>query len=462
MKINCANLYIKEIYYNNKRFQVETCNKQELKTQLESFSKNEIILLDREGTTWFLDKYMPLNGGREKKLSCVTNDNEEITLFDVCIYRKMEDEKYIIILTFNKIVYGVVDSTTEDFNTIRCNKLKVQLTPSMNIESFCNCDIGEYEVSICKNESIQQNIRIQIGETIERKEHLNRINNCFFIKVSGDINTLTFNEMYSHALNFYEYLSILYGYFPIIESLYYYINNQEYKCLFEMPGKYITHSERFKYKINNSFFIQKLDKRGFFESYDKFLELKKSKSTILNLYYYSTMESIVYIDFSIIYQLHVLDGLFISQKGSTYQNDKGEERKHIFEYKIRDMLKQINRSTGLFKKEKSKYINNQKYINSLFGNKYKKESNYFDCLMIKFRNTRDRYAHGLEKREEECLFSEENFIYNLKLDLSCRLHILKEIQVSYNEEEIKKFINNYDKNISQLFEGIFDKYNQIS
>lgn len=422
MKIDYSKYNIKKISYKNKEYEVS----------LIYYDDNGIRLAFEEKR--FLDEF-EFDFQKQyylDKIQCIGSNDEKMTLFEARFTIKIRDDgSYLAHIIFNRVIYEFVNSYE-----LKCNKLKVVLD---NTKYNIN-DIFKFN-----KVNLSDNITLILGS------------NCFCFESSSVISS---NYLYSIFISFYEYFNLLIGFFPPIENIIYYLDDKEFKYEFNIVEKYITKKDYIK---NDSFFATILNEKNFLMSFNEFQILRKKISLPFDVYYFSMMERSAYIEDSVVHILQSFDGLFDKMK-------MFDEKKYLFDDKIKEnIIKRyneidlsdicdsdtfdVNRIKGLLG-----YINRPSnslkigYIlnvyEKIFENEKKKqideEKTYYDELIKKMVNTRNKFSHATIENKKS-LNGKECALYIIKLFLAFRLCIMKEIEIEYNAKMLDSYISNIDK-----------------
>lgn len=426
MKINYSEFNLKKIYYKGGEYQVSLIECDESGIKL-SFDGNRFLgNFIYSGEQYYLEK-----------LKCVSDNDEKMTLFEVrfTIGINLTGGFYAHII-FNIVVYDFVDSVE-----LKYNKLKVTL------------DSRQYSIPhiFGFNEvNLNNNTNLILGD------------NCFFFESSIARNA---SELYSIFISFYEYFNLLVGFFPSIINVSYFRNETEFKYKFNVVEKYITKNE---YRKNNLLFTSILNETEFLMSFNKFKTLRKKIFVPMDVYYCSMMEHNVYPEYAVVNLLQAFDGLY--DQLSIFENKKeifgAQEKEDIIKrymnVDISDITDKLDkkRLSGLLgcinKPSFSTKIEN---ILNLYEKLFEYEKNncinekktYFDLLLTKLVNTRNKFSHALI-RKNKYLTKPESTLYILKLFIAFRLCIINEIGIKYNDKLLDDYILKLDVKINNLLD----------
>lgn len=426
MKINYSEFNFKKICYKGGEYQVSLieCDENGIKI---SFDGNKFLGdFIYSGEQYYLEK-----------LKCINDKNEKITLFKVrfTIGINLTGGFYAHII-FNIVVYNFIDN-----NDLKYNKLKVTVDSSQySIQHI----FGFNEVNL------NNNTNLILGD------------NYFFFESSIVRNV---SELYSIFISFYEYFNLLVGFFPAIINVSYFRNEKEFKYKFNVVEKYITKNE---YRKNNLLFTSILNENEFLISFNKFKTFREKIFVPMDVYYCSMMEHNVYPEYAVVNLLQAFDGLY--NQLSNFENEKeifgDQEKKYIIN---RYMNVDISDITDKFDKNRLSgllgYINKPSFsikienilnlYEKLFeyekNNRINEDKTYFNLLLTKLVNTRNKFSHALI-RKNKYLTKSESTIYILKLFIAFRLCIMNEIGIKYNDKLLDDYILKLDVKINNLLE----------
>lgn len=417
MKIDFSKYKIVKIFYNDKAFCVNTISYDDLGIKLTYSSEK------------FLDEYdYDMKKVSLGKLKCIDED-KECTIFDVVFEIKYEN-CLIAHLSFKKIIYYFVGD-----DQIMYNKLFIRL----NLSKLLFTNVFKFN-SI----KIDDDITLELG------------NDSLSFK---SINYIKENDLYKYFTNFYEYFNILSGFFPRVLDVVYFNNEKAYKYIYDFPDIFITKD---CYIRKDSFFACPLSSEEFISSYNAFISLKHKITMSLEAYFYSMMENNSYVEYSVVFMLQSLDGLFkeleiFKDKQKLFLDTKKKEI--IVRYKSIDISDIVDSS-----------VLSHEDINNLFGyinvpsfkdklkiilDVYNKNFNYekslapkdggtlYDEMLAKFVNTRNKFSHA-NNDAKKCLSNIESLAYSYKILLVFRLCILKEIKIIFDHNLLDRHLNAID------------------
>ena len=429
MKINYSEYNFKKIFYKDKEYEVSLIDYDETGIKLSFYGKK------------FLDEFdLDFKQHTLANLKCVTIDNSKMTLFNVGFtIRNSEKTGFFVHLLFNNVIYDFVDSYE-----LKCNKLNVIL------------DNKKY---IINNFFKFNEVKLENDITLKLES------NYFCFQRLKVINT---DEIYSIFISFYEFFNLLVGFFPPIREMCYYLDDKKYRYVFDIPEKFITKQE---YRKNDSFFTYAITKNEFLILFNKFNKLRNNMSLSFDIYYCSMMECTAYPEFSVVNILQSLDGMF-------YKLTIFEENWNLFDEKIKKKIIErycevnisdicdsatfdINRIKGLIGNiDRPSFSFKIKHYLNVYENLFKNEKNictknkksYFEVLLEKFVNTRNKFSHVCESNKDY-LNGTESALYIFKLHLLFRLCIMKEISMNINQILLDDYIFKLDNWINEILEN---------
>ena len=258
---------------------------------------------------------------------------------------------------------------------------------------------------------------------------------------------------------FYEYFNLLCGFFPNIKNIYFYSGKKVYEYMFNISEKYITKQIYIK---NDLFFTSSLNQTDFLTSYNAFLKLRKKSELSFDIYYCSMMQTNIYPEVAIVNLLQSFDGLF--NKLTIFK-----DKQYLFKNSIKEKLIKrycdldISDISGLdaFDRERIKgllgYINKPSFSmkirhilnvsERIFETEKKtnisEEKKYFDILLKKFINTRNKFSHSSAKNNKY-LDGTESALYIMKLFLTFRICVMKEIKINIQSTLLNDYIQKLD------------------
>lgn len=360
-----------------------------------------------------------------------------MTLFNVGFtIRNNEKTGFFVHLLFNNVIYDFVDSYD-----LKCNKLNVILD---NRKYIINNFFKFNEVKL------ENDITLKLG------------NNYFYFQ---NFEITNIDKIYSTFISFYEFFNLLAGFFPKIRGICYYLDDKKYKYVFDIPEKFITKRQ---YVKNDSFFTPALTKNKFLILFNKFNKLRNSMPLSFDVYYCSMMECTAYPEVSVVNILQSLDGMFykltIFKENWNLFDEKTKKKiiERYYEVNISDICDSatfdINRIKGLignidrppFSFKIELYLN---VYENLFKNEKniytKNKKSYFEVLLEKFVNTRNKFSHACESNKAY-LNGTESALYIFKLHLLFRLCIMKEISMNINQILLDDYIFKLDNWINEI------------
>lgn len=426
MKINYSDFNLKKIYYKDKEYLVSLIGYDESGIKL-SFNGNKFL----EDFIYSSQQYYL------EKLKCISDNDEKMTLFEVrfTIGINLTGGFYAHIM-FSIVVYDFVDSVE-----LKCNTLRVTLD---------NCEYSIQHIFSFHEVNLNDSTHLILGD------------NYFSFRCSVAINA---SELYSTFISFYEYFNLLVGFFSPIVNISYFCDDNEFKYKFNVVEKYITKNE---YRKNNLLFSSILNEDEFLISFNKFHNLREKISVPLDVYYCSMMKNNVYPEYAIVNLLQAFDGMFdqlsiFEDKKKTFENQK---KKNIInrymnvdisditdkfsKSRLSDLLGHMNKPSFSIKIENVLNIY-EKLFEYEKNNRINEEKTYFDLLLTKLVNTRNKFSHALI-RKNKYLTKLESTIYILKLFIAFRLCIMNEIGIQYDDKLLDDYILKLNVKINNLLD----------
>lgn len=308
---------------------------------------------------------------------------------------------------------------------------------------------------------IFENIKCELDDYEIYFEYLN---NEFEINITT--NKHTEEETKEMYWDFYSYINVLLGYFPIITENSF-MSNKEIENMadqFKTKECYIRASEQY---------IESMSAEDFKKSFTEFRKIIKKGSFPLSMFNVSMMASIHYPEIAIINLLQSLDGLYEELFSNKSNNKKIRNQKLIY---IKDKLNKldienINEDEYENIKGQMQKIADITFIDKLrffitytqydifkYEKKLDEKEKYsFEKIISKFVNTRNKFSHSISKKDT--LSGTESAVYIFKVIMLYRLILLEKIGLSHLIDEIK-FIDNlkeWDNYISNTLKKEEDK-----
>lgn len=307
---------------------------------------------------------------------------------------------------------------------------------------------------------IFENIKCDFGDF---KMLFNYTNDMFEVFITSA--TLTNDDIQEIYWNFYSYLNILLGYFPIIEENSFMSKEKLDNIADQYKTKecYVRASEQY---------IKAIDESTFKKSFNEFRKIYQKASFTISMFNVSMMDSTHYPEIAVIYLLQSLDGLYEEIFSNKTNNQKIRKQKL---YYIKDILNDLNIeniSTEEYESIKGymgkigdiTYIDKLRFLINLtkfdiFEYEKKlpiKDKNSFENLLNKFVHTRNKFSHSIKKNDT--LSGTEAAVYIFKLIMLYRLLLFEKIGISHliNADDFKENLKEWNKYIAETLK----KYNQ--
>lgn len=290
---------------------------------------------------------------------------------------------------------------------------------------------------------IFENIKCELDDYNISFEYLN---NEFEINITT--NKHTEEEVKEMYWNFYSYINILLGYFPIIAENSF-MSNKEIENMaeqFKTKECYIRASEQY---------IESMNEADFKKSFTEFRKMIKKASFPLSMFNVSMMASIHYPEIAVINILQSLDGIYEELFSNKSNNKKIRNQKLFY---IKDKLNKLdieNINDNDYENIKGQM---QKIADITFIDKlrfliiytrydvfkYEKELNEtekysFEKIVSKFVNTRNKFSHSISKKDT--LSGVESAVYIFKIIMLYRLILIEKMGLSHLIDE-NKFLDN--------------------
>ena len=298
---------------------------------------------------------------------------------------------------------------------------------------------------------IFENIKCDFGDF---KMIFNYTNDIFEVLITSTI--LTNDHIQEIYWNFYSYLNVLLGYFPIIEE-----NSFMFKeTLNNIADQYKTKE---CYVRASEQYIKIIDELTFKKSFNEFRKIYQKASFTISMFNISMMDSTHYPEIAVIYLLQSLDGLYEEIFSNKTNKQKIKNQKLYYIKDILDGSDIENISTEEYENIKGymgkigdiTYIDKLRFLINLtkfdvFEYEKKlpiKDKNSFENLLNKFVHTRNKFSHSIQKNDT--LTGTESAVYIFKLIMLYRLLLLEKIGISHliNEDDFKENLKELNKYI---------------
>lgn len=365
------------------------------------------------------------------KIKIRTDSDDIWTLFDCCYIIKKKDRQYI-----HLYYYSFVENDVDSRNFL-CNKLS-----------------AEFEISKSLiNRIFSENIDFVVDD-ITIKQDMND-DNCIIIISSSTVKT--YDELFEYFIIYLELLNFIFGYFPKIKTITYFLNDTKIILNEELADKYISAD---KYTHKDECFVCNIDNNTLKKAFTKYKLFSKNAELQINMYFIATMKKNSYIEIDIVNILQILDGIY--DKLSIFENQTEDycvEMNNDIISKIKDIdFSEINKKYGsdidinekiiksierMYKINYCKKLKNMFKYDSyfVFKEERKKHEPFIEYgkLIGKCVNSRNKISHVVPI--DECFNAMENAVYIYKFILIFRLLILQEIDLSDNIN--KSFLNGH-------------------
>ena len=356
------------------------------------------------------------------KIKIRTDTDEIWTLFDCCYILRKKDRQYI-----HLYYYSFVENDVDSRNFL-CNKLS-----------------AEFEISKSLiNRIFSENIDFIVDDI--RIKHDVDDDNCTIIISSTSVKT--YDELFGYFIIYLELLNFIFGYFPKIKAITYFLDDNKIILNEELADKYISAD---KYTHRDECFVCNIDNNTFKNAFIKYKLFSKKVELQINMYFIATMRKNSYIEIDIVNILQILDGIY--DQLSIFENQTEDycvEMNIDIINKIKDMdFSVINEKYGsdininerivksierMYKINYGKKLKNMFKFDSYFVFKEEKKGQKpfikYGKLIGKCVNSRNKISHVVSI--DECFNAMENAVYIYKFILIFRLLILQEIDLSNN------------------------------
>lgn len=281
------------------------------------------------------------------------------------------------------------------------------------------------------------------------------VNNELELGITSD--TLDMEEVKEIYWDFYSYLNILLGYYPVISENTF-MSKAELENIadqFRTKECYIRASEQY---------IKSMDIETFKKSFIAFRKVNKKASFQLSMFNVSMMESVHYPEIAVINLLQSLDGLYEELFSNKSNNSKIRKQKLNYVKNTLNSIDIENINDNEYENIKGymqkisdiTFIDKLRLMTTLTKYdvfKYEKELNEcekysFEKIMNKFVNTRNKFSHSINKKD--VLSGTESAVYIFKIIMLYRLLIFEKIGISslIDEEEFLNNLKEWDTYIS--------------